>query len=131
MKEFREFIAGYRAAGLTREVDELEKTRVKFGKRPGFPESLAAVGRIRSETAPKVDLRQRTYELLSLVREPSDAEQEALKGRGIKFLPVTSTSYAEVVAEDQAYFWDGELAYANDRPRTCFKTDSCGGITVL
>ena len=65
---------------------------------------------------PKVDLRQQTYDLLSLVREPSASEKEALKARGIKFLPVTSSSYAQVVAEDPAHFWDNELEYANDRP---------------
>ena len=65
---------------------------------------------------PNVDLRQQTYGLLSLVREPSSDEKDALKERGIKFLPVTSISYAQVVAADTAYFRDRQLEYANARP---------------
>lgn len=65
--------------------------------------------------APSVDLREQTYHLLSQVREPSTDEKEALKGRGIVFLPVASKSYAQVVSEDPAWFWDKELKYANAR----------------
>jgi hypothetical protein len=65
---------------------------------------------------PNVDLRQQTYGLLSLVREPSSDEKDALKERGIKFVHVESRSYAQVVAEDTAYFRNEQLEYANARP---------------
>jgi hypothetical protein len=66
--------------------------------------------------SPRVDLRSQTYELLSQVREPSSEEKEALQKIGIKFFHVASKSYAQVVAENPAYFWDKELEYANARP---------------
>lgn len=66
--------------------------------------------------APKVDLLSQTYDLLHLVREPSAEEKEALRGRGIVFLPLRRLSYAQVVAEDPSHFWDKELDYANGRP---------------
>lgn len=68
-------------------------------------------------SAPKADLRQRTYELLQLVREPSREEREALeKGKGLVFLPVQPKTLAQVVAKDEGYFWTGELEYAQSRP---------------
>lgn len=67
------------------------------------------------ESTPKVDLRQQTYELLSLVREPTEEEKEALGKRGIVFLPAQTKSLPQVVSEDQDYFWSGELEYVNRR----------------
>lgn len=73
--------------------------------------------KVKRETAPKVDLRKQTYDLLTRVIEPSDEEQEALRvKRGLVFLPMTSQSYAQVVAEDPNHFWDKELEYANAIP---------------
>lgn len=71
---------------------------------------------ITGEKTPTIDLRKQTYELLRLVRKPSVDEKEALKGRGIVFLPVAAKSYAQVVAEAPEHFWDKELEYANARP---------------
>lgn len=69
-----------------------------------------------AEVASKIDLRKQPYELLTRVVEPSDKEKEALKvKRGLVFLPMTSQSYAQVVAEDPNHFWDKELEYANAR----------------
>ncbi len=67
--------------------------------------------------APKVDLRQRAYDLLTLVREPSAEEREVLESKwGLVFLPLEAKSYAKVVAEDKEYFCPNELAYANGKP---------------
>lgn len=63
----------------------------------------------------EVDLRQQTYDLLHLVRAPSEQEKSSFKERGFVFLPVRAKSYAQVVAEDPAYFWPDELQYANER----------------
>ena len=70
----------------------------------------------RIEQSPVVDLRLQTYELLSMVREPSTEEQEALKAHGIVFLSADTRTYAQVVAGDPSHFWKDELAYANERP---------------
>ncbi|KKR80825.1 MAG: hypothetical protein UU73_C0002G0190 [Candidatus Daviesbacteria bacterium GW2011_GWA1_41_61] len=72
----------------------------------------------KPEAASKIDLRQQTYDLLTLVRKPSEQEREVLKRRGIVFLPLETKSYAQVVSEDPDYFWsgEGELDYANIRP---------------
>lgn len=71
----------------------------------------------KPEAAPKIDLRQQTYEHLYLVREPSEQEKEALERRGIVFIPLETKSYAQVVAEDPDYFLQDELKYANARPQ--------------
>lgn len=63
----------------------------------------------------EVDLRQRAYDLMHLVRQPSGQEKKALGRRGIVFLPLTTKSYAQVVSEDPGYFWQNELDYANAR----------------
>lgn len=63
----------------------------------------------------RIDLRQQTYDLLTLIREPSTKEREALEKKGFVFLPVEAKSYAQVVAEDPDYFWPNELQYANQR----------------
>ena len=62
-------------------------------------------------------LQQQTYELLSQGREPSRDEKDALRERGIVFLPIATKSYAKVVAEDPAHFWDKELEFANTKLR--------------
>ncbi len=93
--------------------------RAKIARKLGVPEHFStpvAPQAASKETAPTIDLRQQTYELLSLVREPTPDEKEALKGRGIVFLPVDTKTYAQVVAEDPAHFWESELNYANGRP---------------
>jgi len=68
------------------------------------------------EQLPDVDLRQQTYEMLSLIRKPSVEETEALKDRGIVFLPADTKTYAQVVASNPAHFWKDELEYANGKP---------------
>lgn len=67
------------------------------------------------EKAPTIDLRQQTYDLLSQVREPSVDEKEALKGKGIVFLPIAVKSYAQVVDEDPGHFLERELTIAMSR----------------
>ncbi len=85
--------------------------------REGADEVIRVARRELPETfetgAPPVDLRQQTYDLLRLVREPSAEEREALAKKRIVFLPIETKSYVQVVTEDPAYFWDGELEYAS------------------
>ncbi len=68
----------------------------------------------RKDATPKVDLRQRTYELLPFVRKPLKKEKEALGEQGfdLLWLPVKTESYAQVVAQNPAFFWDGQVKYA-------------------
>ena len=68
------------------------------------------------ETAPVIDLRKQTYEILSQLREPTSEEKAALEARGQVFLPLKSKTYAQVVAEDPAHYWEDELNYANGKP---------------
>jgi hypothetical protein len=94
--------------------------REAYGEFP-LPEAAVESGKTqeeptRAELSPVVDLRLQTYEILSMVREPSPEEQEALKGRGIIFLPVDTRTYAQVVQGDPAHFWKDELTYATKRP---------------
>lgn len=92
--------------------------REAYGEFP-LPESTGKTGKPQTESRieqlPVVDLRLQTYELLSMVREPSTEEQEALKARGIVFLPADTRTYAQVVAGDPGHFWKDELKYANER----------------
>lgn len=94
---------------------DLAARRVMVGELEIVPATIQTL-QATEKQSPKVDLRQQTYDLLHLVREPSVDEKEALEERGIKFLHVASKSYAKVVAEDPARFWDRELEYANARP---------------
>lgn len=71
--------------------------------------------KVKPEVAPKIDLRQQTYDLLPLVREPSSEEKASLEKRGLVFLPVQAKSYAQVITEDPDYFWPNELQIANRR----------------
>lgn len=71
----------------------------------------------KPEAASKIDLRQQTYDLLHLVRQPSEQEKEALARRGIIFLPLETKSYVQVIAGDPGHFWEDELDYANARPQ--------------
>lgn len=71
----------------------------------------------KAESAPKIDLRQQTYNLLHHLVEPTAEEKEALRAKkGLVFLPITSQSYVQIVAEDPAHFWEGELDYATSDP---------------
>lgn len=67
----------------------------------------------KSEAAPKLDLRQITYDLLTKIRQPSDEEKEALGNVRYVFLPIEAKTLAQVVSEDPNYFWNGELDYIN------------------
>ncbi|MBI2017930.1 hypothetical protein HYS92_02680 [Candidatus Daviesbacteria bacterium] len=65
----------------------------------------------------EVDLRQQMIDLLPFLVEPTDDEKKELREkRGLVFLPMTSQSYAQVVAESPNHFLDKELEYANGRP---------------
>ena len=57
------------------------------------------------------DLRQRTYEFLSKVREPSAQERKSLTDRGFVFLPIEAKTLAQVVTERPDHFWSDELKY--------------------
>lgn len=65
----------------------------------------------KSETTPKIDLRQRTYDLLTKVRQPSEEEKDILGKVGYVFLPIEAKTLAQIVSEDPNYFWEGELDY--------------------
>ncbi|MBI4097106.1 MAG: hypothetical protein HY428_01700 [Candidatus Levybacteria bacterium] len=77
-----------------------------------FPTQTTIAGPQFRAEAPKVDLRLATFELLSRVREPSSAEQEALRARGYTFVPVGAKSLGQVVAEHPDHFW-----YVNNSKR--------------
>ncbi len=94
-------------------ANEQEALRAKFERKHG-EKDIPLTLRPTSSEKPR-DLRLETYELLKSVREPSAEEKEALKSRLI-FLPVRRLSYAQVVAEDEKYYLDGELNWANARP---------------
>jgi hypothetical protein len=58
------------------------------------------------------DLRDRTYELLSLVRQPSKEEREVLERKmKLVVLRLQAKSLSRVVAYDPNYFKSGELAF--------------------
>lgn len=104
--------AGYNNVAL-----ELRNT-ARNARTLGIPERLDGETTHPEATLKEaIDLRQQTYKLLHLVRQPSDAEKEALGRKGIIFLSIDPKSYAQVVAEDGTYFWSGELDYANARPQ--------------
>lgn len=57
-----------------------------------------------AEVDPTINLRQRTYELLNLVREPSVSERETLRKRGYVLIPIRAKSLGQIVAEDPYRF---------------------------
>lgn len=80
----------------------------------------------RAKIEPDIDLHQRTWELLKLVREPTPSEQSALEREKFVFLHISTISLGEIVQRDPYYFWGdydifkdrevGQLAYLNGRP---------------
>lgn len=66
-------------------------------------------------SAPQIDLRQQTYDLLSSVRGPSPAERQDLEGEGFVFLTVEAKSVGQVVAQKPDYFWEDQLEYLKTR----------------
>lgn len=70
----------------------------------------------------QLDLRQRTYELLSKVRKPSVEEGESLTKRGFIFLPIEAKTLAQVVGENPDHFWPDELRYINGLPHLDLRT---------
>ncbi len=81
-------------------------------------EILKAAGVVdpRLEAASRVDLRQQAYDLLLQVRKPSPAEKKALlEKKGLVFLPVQEISLSQLIAENQDYFWSGDLEYINSK----------------
>lgn len=115
-QQLRENKGAVRQFAIQRAMDILKAAGVVDPKLEAVAHSATSDKEIKSE-APKVDLRQQTYDLLSHVREPLAEEKEALKGRGLVFLSIGRKSYAQVVAEDEGYFLSGELDYANVRPQ--------------
>ena len=71
--------------------------------------------KVSQEASLKTDLRQQTYELLALVREPTEEEKETLKKRGIVFLFTEIKSLFQVVSQDSNYFWSGEQEYVDSK----------------
>lgn len=59
--------------------------------------------------------RERTYELLTIVREPLPEERKGLEAKGFVFLSVEAKTLAQVVSERPSHFWNGELDYINGR----------------
>ena len=80
---------------------QLAKLPADHSDRAGI-EAMVTLGEDwhQRKAAPKVDLRQQTYDLLHLVRQPTEQEKEVLGRRGIVFLPLETKSYAQVVEED-------------------------------
>src|SRR3990167_8733862 len=71
--------------------------------------------KVSQEASLKTDLRQQTYELLALVREPTEEEKKTLKKRGIVFLFTEIKSLFQVVSQDSNYFWSGEQEYVDSK----------------
>jgi len=73
--------------------------------------------KIRPEFTSEVDLWGGTYDLLTKIRKPSDAEKKALEKiiKGIVFLPLASKTLPQAIEEDRAYFWTGNLDYSKSR----------------
>lgn len=65
---------------------------------------------------PTLDLRQRTYELLSMVREPSAEERKSLTDRGFIFLSIEAKTLTQVFREDPDHFRQDALDYLNGTP---------------
>lgn len=105
-------------AGLAKTLVEASKAwRDAYGEIPlPQPKEKQLSKTQPKESTPKIDLRRQTYELLALVREPTEEERKTLEKKGIVFLPAQTKSLSQVVSEDQDYFWSGELDYANSRP---------------
>lgn len=84
-----------------------------------LPERFSQISKDKTtqaqEVAPIKDLRQQTYELLALVREPTEEEKEALEKRGIVFLTTETKSLSRVVLHDPDYFWSGEQEYVDSK----------------
>lgn len=95
--------------------------KTAFQKRHPEMKDIALPGQVVSSKeaqAPKRDLRQETLDLLSgnSFREPTTEEREKLKLKGYDtFLQTEAKSLYTVVAENQDYFWSGELDYVNAR----------------
>lgn len=70
----------------------------------------------------QLGLRQRTYELLSTVREPSAEERESLARKGFIFLSIEAKTLAQVVSEHPGHFWKDELQYVNGLPHPDLRT---------
>src|SRR3989344_2018509 len=80
-REFRE--AGH--SEITDGINDL----VRLARKLHAPESFSTIATpVEYPITPNVDLRQQTYDLLSQVIKQTSDEAEALKKRGIKFLPV-------------------------------------------
>lgn len=62
------------------------------------------------------DLLERTYQLLSLVRDPLASEQEAYEKRGYVFFPIEAKTFLEVVLEKPTNFQDRQLEFINNCP---------------
>lgn len=66
--------------------------------------------------ATQPELRQRTYELLSWVREPSAKEREVLAEKGFIFLPIGAKTLEQVVREHPKHFCPNQLSYIDALP---------------
>ena len=69
-----------------------------------------------------LDLRQKTYELLSMVREPNAQERKSLTDKGFIFLPIEAKTLVQVVGEHPDHFWSGQLQYINGLPYDDLRT---------
>lgn len=91
------------------------------GKDIDFPEATGEAQKAIVEVKPAITDRlqriQATFELLTEVREPLPSEREALEAKGFVFFSIKAKSLFVVVAENQGYFWGGELGFIYDRPQ--------------
>lgn len=62
------------------------------------------------------ELRQRTYELLAMAREPSSEERRVLAGKGFIFLRIEAKTLRQVVSEHSNHFCPKQLDYINALP---------------
>lgn len=61
-------------------------------------------------------LRQRTYELLAMVREPSAKERKLLTDRGFHFLPIEAKTLLQVIGEHPDHFCKDDLKSIDKLP---------------
>ena len=79
---------------------------------PPASDASSAVEKPTAETSEVLpDLRQRTYELLSKVRKPSDEERKSLTDKGFIFLPIEAKTLIKVVSEHPDHFWSDQLQF--------------------
>lgn len=117
------WIEGQLAKGNSAAVEDGKRLLGKYGEIPlTFAAAPASNTTSSVEKPPQLDLRERTYQLLSKVRAPSVEERKSLVHKGFFFLPIEAKTLAQVVGEHPKHFWLDELEYINNFPYDDLRT---------